>query len=123
MLPDTLALVAGTYNKVAADTQSGTLYTLPLYGASNPHRILVNHTIPRGSSGNYRHLIQVSSPLSDGTDPLVQRCTVNLTVTYPAGITIATDNVPDITKDLLKLVTAGYTGVSTNFSNILTGMY
>jgi len=89
MLADTLT-GSVAYTKVAADTESGSLYvyTGGLGGVSQPYRILIKHDGPSGSKkGTIRHLISSSRPITDssGEGVLVggERVTVNLTISHP----------------------------------------
>jgi len=124
MLPDTLVLATGTFTKIAADSESGSQYSLASgYGEAWPFLITVKHQLPTNGRGTRRHLIQASVPIFDvdnvGTG---KSATVNFTITYPVDSGgVESVAVNQAVADTLKALAAGYTGSSTFLTNVRTG--
>jgi hypothetical protein len=124
MLAETLALASGTYQKIAADTESGSQYSYPSgYGDAWPFLLTVKHQLPTNGRGTRRHLVQCTMPIVDAADvPTGKSVTANFTITYPVDSGgLETPAITAALADILKALAAGYTGSSTFLTAVRTG--
>jgi len=125
MLADPVTGIAGSFVKLAEDSQSGSVYSFPLWG--DFIRVSVKHTVPApGKTGVFRHLISVTYPnaLDNGSTEVFNGtyATVNLTITNSNSVPFDTGSARLALLELLKFISNGTT-ISAFGDAVLVGAF